>query len=291
MVGRHHTACHTVHQHRNAKSLSQFQQLDFGVSPPHVGPGHDHRALRRGEQLDCARQRLPVCGVGARQGVQRAGRRPSSSGRGSECNVHREVDERHARRRADGGSQRVVDHRRHRIRRGRGARVARQGCDERHVVDLLQRAHPPAHRGSAPAEDQHRRLVLLRRGHRTHAVGDARAGGQCRDTGDPGHLRPALGRECRGLLVAGVDQTDALGAAAVVDREQVPTRQRENGVDTAGPQPSRHELARVDGTSGSFVAHGPKRSQLGTCIIVACQIPGCRRLDCRRRPHRPDDRD
>jgi hypothetical protein len=40
--------------------------------------------------------------------------------------------------------------------------------------------------------------------------------------GHPGDLRPALGGEGGGLLVSGVDQPDALGAAAVVDGEQVP---------------------------------------------------------------------
>ena len=37
-------------------------------------------------------------------------------------------------------------------------------------------------------------------------------------------LRPALGRERRGRLVAHVDDLDALLTAAVVDREQVPAR-------------------------------------------------------------------
>ena len=42
-----------------------------------------------------------------------------------------------------------------------------------------------------------------------------------------GHLRPALGGERGGRLVADVHDRDALLAAAVVDREQVPARERE----------------------------------------------------------------
>src|SRR5204862_3311313 len=42
-----------------------------------------------------------------------------------------------------------------------------------------------------------------------------------------GDLRPALGGERRGLLVADVDDVDALLAAAVVDGEQVAAGERE----------------------------------------------------------------
>ena len=59
------------------------------------------------------------------------------------------------------------------------------------------------------------------------AVGDAGAGRQRRDARLARDLRPALGGERRGLLVARVDEVDALRAAAVVDREQVAARERE----------------------------------------------------------------
>ena len=154
VIGRHHSTGHPVHQHRNPQRLSQFQQFGLGVSPPHTGARHDHRTLRLREQVDGARKRLPVGGVGGRQGVQRPGR--LGVGSESEHDIHREIDERHTRRCADGGPQCVVDHRRYRFRRGRGGGVAGQGRHERDVVDLLQRAHPPAHRGGAPAEHQHR---------------------------------------------------------------------------------------------------------------------------------------
>ena len=68
---------------------------------------------------------------------------------------------------------------------------------------------------------------LLGRAERAHAVRHARAGGERAHARLPRHLRPALGGEGRGGLVAHVDERDALGAAAVVDREQMPARQRE----------------------------------------------------------------
>ncbi len=75
------------------------------------------------------------------------------------------------------------------------------------------------------------------------------------DAGHPGHLRPAFGGECGGLLVAGVDQPDVLGAAAVVDGEQVPAGEREDGVDAAGAQPSGNQMSGVD-RNWSLDAHG-----------------------------------
>ena len=150
------------------------------------------------------------------------------------------------------------------------------------MVDLLQRTLPPAQRGRPAAEHQQRRLVLLGGGHRAHPVGDAGARGQRGDAGHPGHLRPALGGEGRGLLVAGVDQPDALGAAAVVDGEQVPARQREDGVDAAGPQ------SAGDQVSGAYRAVNRSVDAHGRSIITP--MVDTRRAHRRRRPHRPDRR-
>ena len=60
-----------------------------------------------------------------------------------------------------------------------------------------------------------------------HAVGHARARGERGQTRLAGGLGPSLGGERGRLLVAHVDDVDALVAAAVVDREQVPARERE----------------------------------------------------------------
>ena len=108
---------------------------------------------------------------------------------------------------------------------GRGE--ARERPHERHVVDLLQRALAPAQRGRAASEHEHRRVVLQRGAERAHPVGHPRAGRQRAHAGRPRDLRPALGRERRARLVAHVDDVDALLATAVVDREQVPARERE----------------------------------------------------------------
>ncbi len=106
-----------------------------------------------------------------------------------------------------------------------------------------------------PAEHHQRRLVLLCGRHRAHPVGDARARGERGDAGHPGDLRPAFGGECGGLLVTGIDQPDVLGAAAVVDGEQMPAGEREDGVDAAGAQSSGNQMSGVD-RNWSLDAHG-----------------------------------
>ena len=95
--------------------------------------------------------------------------------------------------------------------RRRGARALRERRDERHVVDLLQRALAPAELRRAAAEHHHRRVVLVRGGDRAHPVRDAGPGRQRADARLARDLRPALGRERGGRLVAHVDQVDALG--------------------------------------------------------------------------------
>ena len=86
----------------------------------------------------------------------------------------------------------------------------------------------------------------MRRGDRAHAVGDARAGGERGDARLARDLRPALGGERGRLLVAHVDEVDALLAAAVVDREEVPAGQREELGDAVRLEPLGDQPAAVD---------------------------------------------
>ena len=132
--------------------------------------------------------------------------------------------------------------------RGRRGEL-RQRANERDVVDLLERPLPPPELRRASPEHDQRRVVLRRRRDRAHPVGHARPGGQRAHADRPGDLRPALGGERRRLLVADVDQLDSLGAAAVVDREQVAAREREQllhavRAQAPGDQPSAVELGR-----------------------------------------------
>ena len=70
-------------------------------------------------------------------------------------------------------------------------------------------------------------------------------GGERADARFARDLGPALGGERGGGLVAHVDQLDPLRPAAVVDREQMPARQREDHLDPVRLEPAGHEPAAV----------------------------------------------
>ena len=100
------------------------------------------------------------------------------------------------------------------------------------------------------------------------AVCDASgAGGQRADARGPRRLRPALGGERGGLLVADVDDVDALLAAAVVHREEVTARKGEElgdsvGLQAAGDEPAAMVVARraVVPALGGAVVGSPERA-------------------------------
>ena len=156
MVGRHRSARHAVHQHGNALCFGQRQQRRFGVAPPHVGARHDHRPLRAGEQARRDAERLAV-GLNRFRRTRKRTRVARVVGLAEDV-IHREVDERDARRRPPAPSrpQRVVDEPADRIGRLCGGGEPGQRRNERHVVDLLERPLSPAQCGRPAAEHEQR---------------------------------------------------------------------------------------------------------------------------------------
>ena len=147
----------------------------------------------------------------------------------------------------------------------------RQRRDERKVVDLLEAAGAPAHLRGPTAEDDDRRAVGAGAGDGAHPVGDAGSRGQRADARRPRRLRPTLGGEGRGLLVADVDDRDALLAAAVIEAEEMAAREREEVGDPArakrlGRQPAAMTGARIrDPLLLSLLlgGHGRERTRRG----------------------------
>ena len=247
----------------------------LAVAPVEVRARHDHRPLRLGEQGQCAGE----VGHRRRAAARRAPRRRASSASmntwssGKSTNAGPECGR-------DRGRPRLVDQRRDLGGRARGRGEAGERAHERDVVDLLQRALAPAHRRRPPAEHEHRRVVLQRRAERAHPVGHAGTGRQRGDARRPGDLRPSLGGERGARLVAHIDDVDALLAAAVVDREQVAARQREElrdpvGGESAGDQAAPVQLRRAFGVR----AHRPdpidtSRSAVeGACTTAPARAP------------------
>ncbi len=160
--------------------------------------------------------------------------------------VEREVEERRTSRRRHRDADRLVHQSLDLARRIGGRGEFDQRADKRDVIDLLQRSLAPAPRRSTAAEHEQRRAIVERGRERAHPIGDPRTRGQRADADLSGDLRPPLRGERRGLLVADVDDLDPLGAAAVVDREQVPAGQREQLRDPVRAQSPRDQPAPME---------------------------------------------
>ena len=106
-------------------------------------------------------------------------------------------------------------------------------ANDAEVIHLLQRALAQLAEGPLATEDENRRVRAPRIRDPRHTVGHAGARRDRRDTDLSGvAARPSVGGVRRGLLVANVDDPDALVEAAVVERHDVPARQCKEHLDT-----------------------------------------------------------
>jgi DNA-binding transcriptional MerR regulator len=112
------------------------------------------------------------------------------------------------------------------VRDALGCEDARRELRDRlHEVDVrqvLQRAHLVLVEGPLAADQQHRALRPQRVCDSGDGVGGARAGGDHGAAGPPRDARVSVRGVRRHLLVANVDDLDALVDAAVVDVDDVP---------------------------------------------------------------------
>ena len=100
-------------------------------------------------------------------------------------------------------------------------------------------------------------MVLLRRGKRAHAIGNAGACGHCGNAGRPGDLCPTLGGKHSGRLMADINEIDPLFSTAVIDGEEMPTGKGEELADAVRLELTRHEASAVEpGVVGSISRHG-----------------------------------
>ena len=232
VVGREAPPPETVDKHRDPQRLGQLAQRILAAPPVQPSPRHDHRPLglaqRARRPLELARSaratRRSAHGAGPRFGGQR------------EHVIEREVEERRARVRrsatAIASSTRPWISPPSRPSPRASPAAARTARDRSPAATPVPSATPARVR-PAPSIGE---LFCERRAERAHPVGHARARGQRTHAELARDLRPALGGERRRLLVADVDDLDALGAAAVVDREQMPAREREQLADAVGAQ-------------------------------------------------------
>ena len=163
--------------------------------------------------------------------------------------VHGHVDERRAAVRHLGQAQRLVDRG---VDVGGGASGDSglgDGPEQGRVVQLLQRARPPAEGWGATTHDQQGHPGGLCLCHCADRVGDP---GTCGHRGEPrptGELGGRFGGEHGRLLVPDVHHAHASlrRRGGVVQREDMRPGEREQGVDTVGLGGAERQRAGMDG--------------------------------------------
>ena len=111
-----------------------------------------------------------------------------------------------------------------------------------HLLHLLQRAAALVEDGRRAAQQNHRRAGRVRVRHAGERVGHARARGDHRHAHAARDPRIGIRGVRGGLLVAGVDDLDALLHAARVDGRHVQPREREDVPHALLLQHPRDEL-------------------------------------------------
>ena len=231
MPGGQDAAALAVGDDRQPPVLGEVAGGLLGPVHPHVGAEHQHRALGLGEQPGDGGQRL---GVGF-EGGRGSASRPGASGDGREQVVHVEVEEDRPAVRRDGRAE-------GRSRRpGRSSR-RRSAVNDSLVIGSSSGGWSISCRAPQPQRERGARPPMTTTGEPLKcAVATPLTplvmpgpGGQHGQPGCPGQPGGGLRGEHRALLVAHVEDPHALVHGAVVEREDVPARQGEHGLDTVG---------------------------------------------------------
>ena len=254
MVGGQASPAQPVGERRQALGLHPGPQRIPGAVPVHVG-AHQQRGAAGGGQ-HVGHRGHPV-GIGGR--AHRHGLVGHGSGALGEQHVHGVVHEHRAPVGGHGLLHRPIGGGGQIVAAPRGERPLGDRGQDGDVVELLERARPPAGLRRPTAQHHQRRAVEPGGGDRANRVGHAGPGG---DRGHPraaGQLGQRLGGENRGLLVANVvEGYVALLHRGVIQREDMAPRQGEKLLHTEGGQCGQHLIAPM--TRHLFSRHSPHRS-------------------------------
>ena len=232
VAGRKSAPRRAIHVGRDVELPAELDRRGARAATPDLGPEQHARARRFhqdvGEPLDIAR----IAGAFGRRAIVMGGRDARPGGIDARIqHVARDFQERRS------GRAVVALAKRHAHHVGdpfRGRHRRRELGNRLHHVDVrqvLQRAHPMLRERALAADQQHRALGAKRVGDAGHRVGRARPRRDHRASGLAGDPPVAVGGMGRDLLVAHVDDLDALVQAAVVDVDDMAAAEREDGFD------------------------------------------------------------
>ena len=206
VVRGHASAREAVEEHGDAQGLARPRQRLLRVAPVEVGPGHDHRAVRRRAAAPPARSSAERRRCLAEFHGRAAW--PPGLRRLHEHVVDGKSTDVGAAWGAQRGREHVVDQAWDLRRALRGWAAAWSGGRTNGTWSISCREPCPQRRaGARPPSTTIGESFGLRRGHRAHPVRHAGSGGERADARLTRHLRPPLCGEGGGRLVAHVDRS------------------------------------------------------------------------------------
>ncbi len=238
-------AGHSVGAHGDTGEFGELPQLVGSAREPHAAPGQDDRPLglrqdgqrlvngfgrrrrRRFRPIDLREAHLLFLHAGSQHVfgyLQEHGARPAGSG----------LTERHTH---------IL---RYALRIPDQASPFGDGLHEGHPVQLLEGHHLIIGEGVAPAHDDHGHGVDVCVGDGSDDIGDARASGHYGDAGLPRGTGPGVSHVPSRLLVAGIDDSDAVVATGLKDGVDVPAVEAEDALHPLPFQHGREHLAAID---------------------------------------------
>ncbi len=256
VAGRQRAPAGAVHVGRDVERADQLDGGPGRAGRPHLAAEQDGGLLGVHQEVG---ELLDGLGVPGRPGGGTVGPGP-----GHPRLLRRHPGVQHVARDLQEGRPRsavvaLAERHRHHVRGARGVRHGRRELgDRRHHVDVrqvLERAHLVLGVGALAADQQHGRLGAEGVGDPGDGVGGAGARGDHRAAGLAGDSGVSVGGVRGDLLVAYVDDLDALVDAAVVDVDDVAAAQRVDAVDPLGLECLGNEVAAGDDVLG-VVGHG-----------------------------------
>ena len=249
----------TVHVRGDVEAADEVLRRVGPACGPHLAAEQHTRTLRVDEDL---RQLVDVVRI-----ARALGRRAVLAGLGEDRVLDRDLGIEDVaadleERGAGSTRQRLTERHRAHVGDPLGRHDVRGELRDRlHDVDVrevLEGPHLVLVERALAADQQHRALSPERVRDSGDGVGRARAGGDDGAAGLAGHAGVSVGGVGRDLLVADVDDLDALVDAAVVDVDDVPAAEREDRVDPLRAESLGDQVATGDGL----------RLGLGGCCLL-----------------------
>jgi hypothetical protein len=241
VVWRQAAAARAIEVGGDLRALDEGPERVRRIVPPDARAGDHRRALGRGEERQCLLHRHRVRRQPRARAVE-AGDLQRALVHAVAQDVPGELEEHRPRAAAQRDPEGLGQVERNQIRRRYPVGPLGDPVEEIHLLHLLEAAAALVELRRRTPEEDERRVGRVGVRHPGERVGHARARGDHRHADAAGDPRVCVRGMGGALLVAGVDDLDALLHQARVDRRDVEAGEGEDVPDPLLLEHSRHEL-------------------------------------------------